>query len=228
MPLPVRRHTEVLRETTRFAGRRVLEVGCGAGGLLGWLVKEGAMPIGLDPERPQLARARQAAPDVPLVAGVGEALPFASGSVDLVLCFNSLHHVPIDRQWQAVAEAARVLARGGELLVVEPIPEGPWFELLRPLDDETEVRQEARRVLTAAAALGLPMAREEVYDSCVVEPDWASVRARFLAINPKRAARLAELEPQLERRFEETGEAVDGGRSFAQPMRLNLLRRNPT
>ena len=227
MSLPLRRHTEVLREVAAFAGRRVLEIGCGAGGLLGWLAKEGARPIGLDPEPGQLGRARAAAPAVPLVAGVGEALPFASGSFDLVLCFNSLHHVPLALQWQAVAEAGRVLGPCGELLVVEPLPQGPWFELLRPLEDETEVRQEARRVLTAAAALGLPMQREELYESRMVEADWTAVRDRFLAVNPARATRMAGLEAGLAQRFAVTGEPVAGGRSFAQPMRLNLLRRQP-
>lgn len=227
MSLPLRRHTDMLREVAAFSGRRVLEVGCGAGALLGWLAKQGATPIGLDPEPGQLARARRAAPEVPLVAGVGEALPFASGSFDLVLCFNSLHHVPLALQWQAVAEAARVLAQDGELLVVEPLPQGAWFALLQPLEDETEVRQEARRVLTAAATLGLLMAREEVYDSRMVEADWQAVRDRFLAVNPARAARLAGLEEGLAQRFAATGEPVEGGRAFAQPMRLNLLRRQP-
>ena len=77
MPLPVRRHTDVLREATGLAGRAVLEVGCGGGRLLGWLLREGAWPIGLDPDPAQLARARGEAPGVPLVAGVGEALRYA-------------------------------------------------------------------------------------------------------------------------------------------------------
>jgi hypothetical protein len=227
MPLPIRRHTEVIREAVDLAGRRVLEVGCGGGSLLGWLAKAGASPVGLDPDRAQLARARDAAPAVPLVAGVGEALPFASGSFDLVLFFNSLHHVPLAAQWQAVAEAGRTLRAGGELLAIEPLAEGDWFALLRPLEDETEVRREARRALDAAAALGLWMSREEVYDTRIVEPSWAAVRARFLAAAPARAARAAALEPELASLFERLGEPVANGRAFSQPMRLNLLRRRP-
>ncbi len=210
-----------------LAGRPVLEVGCGGGGLLGWLAREGAAPVGLDPDPGQLARAAAAAPGVPLVAGRGEALPFASGRFPLVICVNSLHHVAVEAQWRAVAEAARVLASGGELLVIEPLPEGPWFELLRPVDDETEVRQEARRALTAAAALGLVMAREEFYKTRQEAASWADARDCFLAANPARAADLAAAEPELRRLFERLGEPTAGGRSFAQPMRLNLLRRRP-
>jgi ubiquinone/menaquinone biosynthesis C-methylase UbiE len=217
----------MIRRCVPLAGRQVLEVGCGAGALLGWLVREGATPVGLDPNLGQLDRAKPAAPGVALVAGVGEALPFASGRFDLVLFFNSLHHVPLAEQWQALAEASRVLRARGKLLVVEPLAQGPWFDLLQAVEDETEVRQEARRALTAGATLGLVMEREEVYDTRIVEASWSTVRERFLAANPVRASRLGELEPQLEQRFATTGEAVDQGRAFSQPMRLNLLRRQP-
>lgn len=210
-----------------MAGRQVLEVGCGAGALLGWLAREGAMPVGLDPDMGQLERARTAASGVMLVAGMGEALPFASARFDLVLFFNSLHHVPIADQWRALGEASRVLGAGGKLLAVEPLAQGPWFDLLQPIEDETEVRQEARRALTAGATLGLVMEREEIYDTRIVEASWSTVRERFLAANPARASRLEELEPQLERLFATTGEAVEQGRAFSQPMRLNLLRRQP-
>lgn len=227
MPPRLRRHTDLIRETVTLVGRGVLEVGCGGGGLLGWLVREGAAPVGLDPDPGQLARAAVAAPAVPLVAGRGEALPFASGRFPLVLFMNSLHHVPLAAQWQAVAEAARVLTTGGELLVIEPLPQGPWFELLRAVDDETEVRQEARRALTAAATLGLQMAREEVYETRLEVASWAEARARFLAANPTRAADLAAADSELARLFATLGEPEADGRSFAQPMRLNLLRRRP-
>ena len=225
MPPPLRRHTDVLRETVTLAGRSVLEVGCGAGRLLGWLARQGAAPVGLDPSVAELARAGIEAPGVPLVAGVGEALPFASGRFDLVLFFNSLHHVPLPLQWQAAGEAARVMAATGELLVVEPLPEGDHFALLRRLDDETEVRREAFRTLHAAGALGLRMAVEGFYDSRVVEPSWAAVRARFLAADATRAPLLAGMAGEMERLFATSGEPVEGGRAFTQPMRLNLLRR---
>jgi ubiquinone/menaquinone biosynthesis C-methylase UbiE len=227
MPPHFRRHTDVLRAAVPLAGRSVLEVGCGAGRLLSWLQREGAMPIGLDPEPDQLAQARIQAPAAPLVAGRGEALPFGSGRFDLALFFNSLHHVPIADQWHALVEAGRVLATGGQLLVVEPLPRGDQFELLRPLEDETEVRHEAFRALHAATALGLRMVAETYYDTQLVEPDWQTIRARFLGANPARAAALDRIEPELARLFATLGRPVEGGRAFIQPMRLNLLRRGP-
>lgn len=217
------RHTDVLRATVAWRGRRLLEVGCGDGRLLGWAAREGAQVIGLDPALARSTRPGSAA--APLVAGRGEALPFASGSFDLLLYFNSLHHVPLPAQWTALAEAARVLEGGGELLVVEPLPEGDYFALLQPVDDETEVRREAFRALHAAGALGLRMMREAVYPSRVVEASPESLAGRFRAVDPARGPALAAAAAELARRFAALGEPTERGRGFLQPMRVNLLRR---
>ena len=225
MTMVPRRHTDVLGETVRWQGRRLLEVGCGDGSLLGWAAAQGAEAIGLDPGPAQLAKARVNAASAALVVGVGEALPFASGCRDLVLFFNSLHHVPLERQWQALAEAARVLRPSGELLVVEPLPEGDYFAVLQPVDDETEVRREAFRALHAAGALGLRMAVEAFYAHRVVVPSWAELCQRILAVDPSRAEALAGAETEAQRRFSTLGEPAPEGRAFIQPMRLNLLRR---
>jgi SAM-dependent methyltransferase len=221
----VRNHAEVLRATATFGGRKVLEVGCGDGRLLAWLVRQGSHPIGLDPSAAQLERARISAPGVPLVVGRGETLPMASGQIDLVLYLNSLHHVPLSAQWQAASEAARVLRPEGQLLVVEPLAEGEYFALLRPVDDETEIRREAYRVLQAAGAVGLRMVSELCYSLPVVEASSQSMRARFLAVDVTRAAALDRAMPELERLFASSGTPAEGGRAFLQPMRLNLLRR---
>ena len=224
--LPPRRHTDVIRELVPLRGRRVLEVGCGAGGLLGWLGRQEALPLGIDPDAAQLARAREAS-DVPLVRALGEALPLADGSFDLLIYFNSLHHVPSASQRRAVAEAARVLAGDGDLLVIEPLAEGDYFALLKLVEDETEVRREAHRALLTADTVGLRMVREDIYDTRLVETSWPATRARFLAANPARAAMLGRNEDQLALLFEQLGEPVADGRAFSQPMRLNLLRRRP-
>ena len=225
--MPVfRRHTEVLAEAVPFEGRRVLEVGCGDGRLLGWLAGKSALAVGLDPNTAQLARATVSAGAGLLVHATGERLPFATAAFDLVVCFNSLHHVPVDRQGAALAEAARVLRAGGDLLVAEPLSEGPWFEFLRPLEDETEVRDRAKVALWDARRAGLYEAvAETTYLSRVEVASPGAAIDRLIAADPARAGRLASTLPELERRFARLAEPVDAGFAFAQPIRLDHLRK---
>jgi SAM-dependent methyltransferase len=225
--MPVFRcHTEVLAETVPLAGRRVLEVGCGDGRLLGWLAGKSALAVGLDPDTAQLARATASAGAGLLVRATGERLPFAAAAFDLVLFFNSLHHVPVDRQGAALAEAARVLRAGGDLLVAEPLAEGPWFEFLRPLEDETEVRDRAQAALRHARCAGLfeEMAETNYLGRVEVASPSAAIN-RLIAADPARGTRLASVLPELERRFAKLAEPVGAGFAFAQPIRLDHLRK---
>ncbi|HZC42381.1 MAG TPA: class I SAM-dependent methyltransferase [Streptosporangiaceae bacterium] len=98
------------------AGRRVLELGCGAGQWSRSLAAEGAIVAGVDLSEAQLAAAASAmgAARFPLVQAAAEQLPFASGSFDLVFCdHGGLSWAPPQL---AVPEAARVLRRGGRLV----------------------------------------------------------------------------------------------------------------
>jgi SAM-dependent methyltransferase len=144
-PYPNRKSADVVREVLPLRGARVLDVGCGDGSLVRLMTKEGAAAIGLEISDRQLARARAETPvgDESYRVGRAETLPFEDHAFDIVAFYNSLHHVPVDSQDEALAESARVLASGGHLFVVEPLAEGPMFELMRPVDDETEVRAAA-------------------------------------------------------------------------------------
>jgi demethylmenaquinone methyltransferase/2-methoxy-6-polyprenyl-1,4-benzoquinol methylase len=89
---------------------RIVEVGGGSG--------RAASEVGaavLDPAVGMLERA----PDRGLEAirGSADALPLADGSVDAVLVVDALHHFP--DHGECLAEAARVLAPGGVLVVRE-------------------------------------------------------------------------------------------------------------
>ena len=91
---------------------RVLEVGCGAHGLIFFFGTKD--PVGIDPLSDHYAglfpewqdRART-------IAAYGEKLPFADGSFDIVLCDNVVDHAENPRR--IIEEIARVLAPGGLL-----------------------------------------------------------------------------------------------------------------
>lgn len=102
----------------RFAGRRVLEVGCGAGVDLVRFAQAGAAVVGVDIAATPLALARANGDArslrVPLAGADGAHLPFADESFDFVYCHGVLPYSP--EPHGIVVEAHRVLRPGGVAL----------------------------------------------------------------------------------------------------------------
>jgi SAM-dependent methyltransferase len=98
------------------AGTRLLDAGCGAGMALRLAADRGAEVTGLDASEPLLAHARRRVPGAPIVQGDLEELPFADASFDVVTGFNSFQYAA--RPARALAEAARVLRPGGQVLLL--------------------------------------------------------------------------------------------------------------
>lgn len=100
------------------AGRRILDVGCGAGPLLESLRDRGAVVTGVEPSIKMLELARQRlGEDVALHQGGlgGDPLPFPDGAFDDAIVCLVLHYL---EDWKApLAELRRVLVPGGRLIV---------------------------------------------------------------------------------------------------------------
>ena len=103
---------EALEVLGPLDGRLVADIGCGSGRYLSALRGAGARVVGVDLSVGMLA----AVPDPPaLLAADAQALPLTDAAIDVVMMMHMLYHVPDPAL--AVAEAARVLRRGGTLLV---------------------------------------------------------------------------------------------------------------
>jgi SAM-dependent methyltransferase len=94
---------------------RVLDVGCGRGGVIELLWREAGLPVGVDPDLKSLREHRGG---VRRVCGLGEALPLAAEQFDLVLALWVLEHVA--RPERLLAEASRALRPGGRFLFLTP------------------------------------------------------------------------------------------------------------
>ena len=226
--LPLLKHTDVLRQRLPLEGARIADVGCGDGGLVRVLARGGAWAVGIDPGPQQLARARaaEAAQDEAYVCALGEALPLPDTCLDALVYFNALHHVPIAVQAGALAEAVRVLRPGGLLYVQEPLAEGSYFEVMRPIEDETEVRARAYDALKAAAAApGLEETEEFFYRAPFRVKSTDAFLKGLTAVDPARRAAVEAQAESLRRSFLAAAEQREDGFWFEIPSRLNLLRR---
>jgi len=104
---------EVLERVAGVEGRRILEVGCGEGMMFDGT---GTHPVQMDVSMTRVGRA--AGRCRLLLCADGYQLPFATGSFDVVLLIAVLEHTrEPDRM---LAEARRVLTRGGRAIMVVP------------------------------------------------------------------------------------------------------------
>jgi len=122
-----RRLREAMLESAALSpGAAVLDIGCGTGTLaIAAKRRVGAQGVvtGIDASEPMLVRARRKArkarQDVTFELASADALPFADGSFDVLLCSVMLHHLPRRMRPQMMQEARRVLSPNGRLIAIE-------------------------------------------------------------------------------------------------------------
>jgi ubiquinone/menaquinone biosynthesis C-methylase UbiE len=106
---------------------RVLDLGCGRGGVVELFWREVKLAAGLDPDSPSLSGHR--APGMPVIRGVGETLPFTDESFDLIVCLWVLEH--LKEPQRTLREVSRVLRPGGHFIFVTPNLRNPVMLLNR-------------------------------------------------------------------------------------------------
>lgn len=181
-----------LRALGDVAGKRVLELGSGAGQCSRWVLRHGGRPVGLDVSMRQLQHNRRIdehlGTRVPAVCAGAAALPFADGAFDVVFsAFGALQFIA--EAEPLIAEIARVTSPGGRLAfsVTHPtrwsFPDDPGPEGLtatqsywdrRPyveIDDETGVTAYVEHHRTLGDWVrALSAAGYRLVD--LIEPEW--------------------------------------------------------
>jgi SAM-dependent methyltransferase len=223
-----RNSAELFEEMLPLKDATVIDVGCGDGWLTRLLTRKGAHVTGVEVSPKHLAHARAivAAGDEHYIQGIAEDLPIPTRSADIVIFFNSLHHVDEAGLFKALREAARVLKPGGILFVSEPLAEGAYFETMKPVHDETQVRKQAQDALRYGPEFGLLLEKTMTYIDTVKLADFQAFHDRLTMINPHVRDRFEEKEEELRALFEYLGRKVEDGWLFDQPMRLHLMRRS--
>jgi len=222
------RHVDELERSVPLPGRAVLDVGCGGGGFLRALARRGATVAGVEIDEGQLARARASGLDEScLHVGRAEALPFADASFDVVCCIFTLHHFPAEVQGQAFAEAARVLRPGGALFIVEPTPAGALTEVLKPIEDETDVRTGSIALLRDGATPGLARRSEVAYEVARRFDRAEDLMRMAVDVDPLRAARVSDpaIHAEVQARFARHAEPAGDTFWLRQPCVAVLFER---
>lgn len=205
-----------------LAGRSLLDVGCGGGGLARALTARGAGVTGVDPLAQAVDAARSAVPEARFQQAGAEALPFAAGSFDGAVFVNSLHHVPVPLMAKALQEALRVSR--GPVLVIEPLAGGAFFEAMRPVEDESTIRAAAQAAIAAAAEAGtIVVSRSGEYDDVRRFSGVDAFLAKIVAVDPARAEAAQRVRPEVTALFERWGTRDAEGMRLDQPHRAHLL-----
>jgi SAM-dependent methyltransferase len=150
-------------------GRRILDVGCGTGTMLGYLASYGkAQGVDIDEEAVGYCHERGLV-DVSL--GEATNLPFDDAAFDLVTALDVVEH--LDDDAAAFREMGRVLSPGGYLLVTVPAHRFMW-------GDQDEVNMHKRRYVGAEVrdrlkATGFDVLRVS-YMNAVLFPPIAAIR----------------------------------------------------
>ena len=99
-------------------GSRVLDIGCGSGGLLSLLHQQGHSVCGLEPNGDLVNLADKLHPELDVVQGTGADLDRVSGSFDAITLIDVLEHIEDDRgQLRQIWDR---LVPGGQLIVIVP------------------------------------------------------------------------------------------------------------
>ncbi len=95
---------------------RLLDLGCGRGGVVEQLGNILERPIGLDPDLESLREFRMRG--VALAQAVADRLPLGDSCVDMIVCSWVFEH--LDNPGRVLSEARRVLKPGGCLIFLTP------------------------------------------------------------------------------------------------------------
>lgn len=106
---------------------RVLDLGCGRGGVAELIWRDVRLAAGIDPDSRSLTEHR--AKGMPVVRGAGERLPFVDDSFDLIVSVWVLEHLadPLE----TFIEVRRVLRPGGHFVFLTPNLRNPLMVMNR-------------------------------------------------------------------------------------------------
>ena len=174
-------------EKSFYAGKRILDIGCGPRGSLEW-ADNALQRVGLDPLADEYLKIGADKHQMEYVAEGSEEMPFEDNYFDVICSFNSIDHVEdLDK---TIAEIKRVIKKDGTFLLLtdvnhKPTPTEPQeisWDLADKFLPEFEIVQRHKFEKTQDAMYRSLKERAE-YDEQNTEDRYGILSAMFVAQN---------------------------------------------
>jgi len=211
-------------------GARIVELGCGAGLHTRNVAAGGAnrevIAYEVDTVQHEKNCLSDKTPNVNFKYGGAQEIDEVDGSVDVVMLFKSLHHVPIDEMPAALKEIKRVLKPGGLAYISEPIFAGEFNEVLRLFHDEQHVRQCAFDAVQKSVNDGvLELVDQVFFHSPVHFTDFEELDTKIIQATHSEHRLDTSTYKLVKEAFEKHLTAQ--GADFLMPMRVDVLKKSP-
>jgi len=219
---------EIYQRLLTLDGKHILELGCGSAAITRDIATSGADRRITALEVDEIAHEKNLQtgdlPNVTFGLAGAEDIPLEDESVDVVLMFKSLHHVPVDLMDQALREIRRVLKPDGLAYISEPVFAGEFNEILRLFHDEQKVREAAFSAVRQAVDAGLFRLVEEIFFKSPMQfEDFADFETRIIRATHTEHRLDEKLYSLVRQRFE--AHAGEAGAHFLVPVRVDLLKK---
>lgn len=219
---------EIYNHLLSLDNKHILELGCGTAAKTRDIATSGvnrsiiALEVDLIAHQNNLQISDL--PNVKFVLSGAQDIPLGDESVDIVLMFKSLHHVPMELMEVSLREIRRVLKPAGLAYISEPIFSGDFNEILRLFNDERKVRKAAFQTLKKAVDEGLfQLVEETFFNTPRHYRDFAEFENTIINATHSQYHLDAGLYERVRQRFEK--HMGDDGAHFLTPVRVDLLRK---
>ncbi len=223
----VANEADIIDQLLSLQGARVLELGCGKADKTRIVARKAAAVMALEVDETQLAKnlAGNDLDNVIFAHGGAEKIPADAASVDIVLMFKSLHHVPMELMDSACAEIHRVVKPGGVAYISEPVYAGDFNEVLKLFHDEKIVREAAFSAVQRAVSSGLlELVTQTFFLQEMHFSDFTQYQDQVLNVTHTDHNLSAEVLAAVRAKFNQY--ITDTGATFHMPIRVDLLRKS--
>ena len=218
---------DLFDELLPLKGAMVLELGCGNAAKTRILAQQAAQVLALEVDEVQLAKNKTSnnLVNVTFAYGGAQKIPAEDASVDIVMMFKSLHHVPVTHMDAAFSEIRRVLREDGLAYISEPVFDGDFNEIVRLFNDEEVVRDAAFAATKRAVSSGLfELERQKFFLQPIHFEHFGQFEEQSIKVTHSSRILSATLLEEVRARFEK--HLTMSGADFQMPIRIDILKKS--